>query len=98
MTPEVMKGLIDWLQFSFSLVGEALEDYQKSKRPPGVSEAIVARLIAKRIGTRSNLVGADRQGLEQVVEGGRARDGLPDPRRCRERGPHHGPIPGDRGY
>ena len=46
MTPEVMKGLIDWLQTSSSLVGEALEDYQKSKRPPGVSEAIVARLIA----------------------------------------------------
>ena len=46
MTPEAMKGLIDWLQFSSSLVGEALADYQKSKRPPGVSEAIVAQLIA----------------------------------------------------
>ena len=69
MTPEVMKGLIDWLQFSSSLVGEALEDYPKSKRPPGVSEAIVARLIADASApapTRSARIARDSSGSWSV--------------------------------
>ena len=48
MTPEMLKGLYEWLKFSYELVGPELEDYQKSRRPKGVSDAIVESLIASR--------------------------------------------------
>ena len=46
VTPEALKGLIDWAVFSSNLVGQELEEFQASRRPPSVSEAILDRVIA----------------------------------------------------
>src|SRR5262245_43889389 len=46
MTPDMLKGLIDWALSSSELVGQELKAFQESKRPKGVSDVILDRVIA----------------------------------------------------
>jgi hypothetical protein len=46
MTPETLKGLIEWAKWSYELVGPELADL-KSKQPKGVRDVILERVIAQ---------------------------------------------------